>query len=121
MAERIIPGLPPEIGIATLRQTASDNSPPPEVYDSNDRVAEIESQTHADRTVFQHVIESDQSRNAILHDMNGQPSLVHSLRVHVAKADIDFNGLLQCCQAGKMKEGMYGDSFDDFVNCDTID
>ena len=121
MAKRIIPGLPQEIRIATLGQTASDNSPHPEFYDSIDKVSKDESQIHTDRTVLQQVIESDQSRNAILHDMNGQPSQVNSLRVQIAKADIDSNGLLQCCQAGKMKVGMYGDSFDDTVNCDMID
>ena len=74
LAERIIPGLPDGIRIAILQQTASDEVHPSKTYRSIGGEPEVESQAHTDRTVLQQVIESDQSRSAILHDINGQQS-----------------------------------------------
>lgn len=71
MAENLIPGLPQGIRIALLQQT-TDSGKSPADKDQIDEESEVKSTGCAAKTVLQRVIESDQSRKAVLYELNGK-------------------------------------------------
>lgn len=67
LADRIIPGLPPSLRVAILQQTSTDaENPSPAMNGPSTSAPE-------DTTVLQHVIEGDQSRTALIQDLQGLP------------------------------------------------
>ncbi|KFY29123.1 hypothetical protein V493_02529 [Pseudogymnoascus sp. VKM F-4281 (FW-2241)] len=63
LADRIIPGLPPSLRVAILQQTSTDaENPSPAKNGPSTSAPE-------DTTVLQHVIEGDQSRTALIQDV----------------------------------------------------
>lgn len=67
LADRIIPGLPPSLRVAILQQTSTDAENPSPATNGPSTFAP------EDTTVLQHVIEGDQSRTALVQDLQGLP------------------------------------------------
>ncbi|OAF55762.2 hypothetical protein VC83_07757 [Pseudogymnoascus destructans] len=63
LADRIIPGLPPSLRVAILQQTSTDAENPRPAKDGP------RTSVPEDTTVLQHVIEGDQSRTALIQDL----------------------------------------------------
>ena len=71
MAQKLIPGLSHDTRIAILQQTDTDEkSPSPESQPTQNSDTAVPV-TFSSKPVLQHVVESDLSRNVILHDLKG--------------------------------------------------
>lgn len=72
MAEKLIPGLPPDTRIALLQQTSTHEQESTTDCRSTQGIQSDSSANSANKTVLQQVIESDVSRNIVLQDLKGK-------------------------------------------------
>lgn len=90
MAEKLIPGLPPDTRIALLQQTSTHEQDSNAKSQSNQETLSGPSMNVLSKPVLQQVIESDVSRNIVLQDLKGKFDQSPRNRLNLTSADTKF-------------------------------